>query len=333
MDAAFFMRLALDAAWRYQGLTYPNPAVGCAVVDARGALLSVGAHQRAGGAHAEVFALKNAYMTLSGDAEILEINDADGLHDYLLKHHKNLFNDATLYVTLEPCSHVGKTPSCASLICALGLKKVVIASKDPNGEAAGGMQMLQEAGIETECGFMAKEGAQLLLPFVRWQKGRFIFFKWAQRLDGSIDGGTVSSIASRTMVHAMRERCDLLVIGGNTVRCDRPTLDARLVKGKAPDILILSHENVFDWTIPLFNVPGRKVMVAQSLELLAGYKNIMIEGGPGMLASVRNEIDCALAFVASKTGGTIPFTKEKTDYEIMHARPCGNDMMIWMRGE
>ncbi len=333
MQPEFAMQLALDAAWRYQGVTYPNPAVGCTVCGPRGEILAVAAHKRAGGPHAEVWALKEAYSLLSGDAAIEPLVDSAAIHDYLRRHHGGIFRDCTLYVTLEPCSHHGKTPSCALLIRELHPEKVVIAHEDPNAEAAGGAALLEAAGIVVERGLLRDAAADLLLPFVCWQKERFVVFKWAQRLDGSVDGGTVSSDASRSYVHAMRDRCDLLVIGGNTVREDRPTLDARLVGGKSPDVLIYSRSDRFDRTIPLFTVEGRRVMVSDSLADIAGYRNVLVEGGPGMFEACRELADCHLAFVAPATGGTIPFTKSDERFRLMHTAALGSDLMLWLKRE
>ncbi len=331
MRPEFPMQLALDAAWQYQGLTFPNPAVGCTVCGPNGEILAVAAHEKAGGPHAEVHALKAAYRLLSGDDKIDPITDSAPLHDYLKKHHNALFAQCTLYVTLEPCSHHGKTPSCAVLIQELGLKKVVIAHEDPNAEAAGGAGLLKAAGIEVETGLLRDKAHDLLLPFIKWQAARFVYFKWAQRLDGTVDGGTISCEASRRKVHAMRDVCDLMVIGGNTVKTDRPTLDARMVCGKAPDILIYSRETAFDRSLPLFDVPDRKVMISDSLDAMNGYHNIMVEGGPGMLEALKEEVDYYLCFVAPKSGGTIPFDKRGETFEILHSTMSGEDQMMWLK--
>lgn len=333
MTAEDLMGLALDAAWEYQGVTYPNPAVGCVVTGPRGEIISVAAHQKAGGPHAEVLALKAAYRMLSGDEAIDTIDDATALHAYLRTHHDGLFGSCVLYVTLEPCAHHGKTPSCAMLIQDLGIKKVHIAHEDPNAEAAGGIALLGGSGVEVVTGIRREDAAELLAPFIRWQQQPFVFFKWAQRLDGTIDGGLISSAASRTRVHAMRDVCDLLVIGGNTVRTDRPTLDARLVGGRAPDILILSREKRFDQSIPLFGVEGRKVMVSDSLEPIKAYKNVMIEGGPALFASTKGIVDSYLCFIAPKSGGTIAFTKESREFTTLHSSRSGEDIVMWSKGK
>lgn len=130
IDNSFFMNLALKEAWKYQGLTYPNPAVGCTIVGQNNELLAVEAHKKAGEPHAEVEALKSAYFKLTNDSKILDLTISSDIHTFLLLNHNNCFKNISLYTTLEPCSHIGKTPSCASLISALGIKKVFVGFND-----------------------------------------------------------------------------------------------------------------------------------------------------------------------------------------------------------
>ncbi|MGE4396220.1 MAG: bifunctional diaminohydroxyphosphoribosylaminopyrimidine deaminase/5-amino-6-(5-phosphoribosylamino)uracil reductase RibD [Sulfurimonas sp.] len=325
------MKLALDEAWKHQGLTYPNPAVGCAVLSSQGEILSVEAHKYAGAPHAEVEALKSAYFKLTNDSKILELHESSQVHTYLLKNHNNCFKDATLYTTLEPCSHIGKTPSCASLISKLGIKKLFIGSTDSNPQACCGAEIVANAGIEVERAVMQKECDELLKPFNLWRENRFVFFKWAQRLNGTIDGGIISSLRSRTLVHAMRNVCDLLVIGGNTVRVDRPTLDARLVGGKAPDILIYSRSKEFDKTIPLFSVEGRSVTISDDLSILKDYKNIMIEGGEKMFELSMQFADYHLCFMSPSTGGDSNYTGVEDKLEILNIQKDEQDIIMWMK--
>ena len=324
------MQVAIDSAWEYQGLTFPNPAVGCTVVDKHGKIISVGVHEKAGEPHAEVHALQMAYSVLREDSSVLALSSSAEIHDFLSQNHQDIFVDCTLYVTLEPCAHHGKTPSCAMLIKALGIKKVVVGHFDPNAEAAGGIRLLEESGCEVEMAECTEAAADLLKPFIVWQKKPYVTFKWAQRLDGTIDGGVISSQSSRTHVHAMRDVCDLIVIGGETVRRDRPTLDARLVNGKVCDVLIYSRQKEFDTTIPLFGVDGRNVYVESSLERIARYNNVLIEGGPAMFEATKDITDSYLCFVAPKSGGTIRFTDSKNDFRILHSQTSGTDLMIWM---
>lgn len=325
-----YMQMALDAAWEYQGLTYPNPAVGCTIVQ-NGAVIAVGAHAKAGEPHAEVMALKQAYMALSIDRGIEKLTKADDIHDYLLKHHNGIFLFCDMYITLEPCTHQGKTPSCASLIQKMRPQNVYISHYDPNPEATGGAQALISGGIDVHYGMCEEEGRDLLEPFMKWDEGQFVLFKWAQRLDGTVDGGLVSDEASRRRVHEIRNHCDLIVIGGNTVRTDRPTLDARMIDGKAPDVLIYSNQESFDQTIPLFGIEGRNVYIGNSLEKVKEYKNILIEGGPAMFKATEEIVDRYLCFLAPKSGGNVAFTDEAVDMKILNTKQLDNDLMIWMR--
>jgi diaminohydroxyphosphoribosylaminopyrimidine deaminase/5-amino-6-(5-phosphoribosylamino)uracil reductase len=321
------MNLAINEAWKYQGLTYPNPAVGAVVLGPQGQILSINAHREAGQPHAEVLALKDAYIKLTGDTAIVPLQASAAIHEYLIKRHNGCFYECSIYVTLEPCAHSGKTPSCARLLQSLSLRRVIIGMQDTHEIAAGGAAYCNSVDM----GVCASECEKLLLPFLKWQERNFVYFKWAQRLDATVDGTTVSSLKSRTYVHALRNRCDLLVIGGNTLRTDRPTLDARLVNGKAPDVLIYSSHKTFDTSIPLFQVPNRKVYVESSLQRLGEYKNIMIEGGPSLFEAIQESVDCFLSFTAPSTGGTIPFCKTKSEFEYLHVEPFGDDLKMWLR--
>ncbi|MBN2817187.1 MAG: bifunctional diaminohydroxyphosphoribosylaminopyrimidine deaminase/5-amino-6-(5-phosphoribosylamino)uracil reductase RibD [Campylobacterales bacterium] len=326
----FFMSLAITEAWKYQGLTYPNPAVGCSIVlDKK--ILSVSAHKKAGLPHAEVNALQEAYYKLTDDTSILSLKNSAEIHTFLLNKHNGIFHNVVLYTTLEPCSHQGKTPSCASLISALGIKKVYVGSRDFNPVAKAGNNILKNCGCSVKSGVLQRECDALLEPFKAWQESSFIFFKWAQRLDGSVDGGVISSIESREHVHALRDRCDLLIVGGETVRVDRPTLDARLVNGKAPDILIYSRRKDFDRNIPLFNVANRQVIISDELSSIKKYKNIMIEGGPKLFALTREIVDYYLSYIAPSFGGKSSIGIEIMNFDILNIQKETQDIMMWMK--
>ncbi len=324
-----YMRLALQEAWRYQLLTYPNPAVGAAVVK-NGRLLSVAAHKEAGAPHAEVEAIKEAYLALTGDKTVASITNALHLHNYLTTHAKDLFHDATIYITLEPCYHYGKTPPCTFLIRDLRFKRVVIAMLDPNKKASGGAEYLKEQGIDVEVGVCEEEARDLIEPFIKWSKGTFILFKMAQHMNGVVTGGTISSLASRELVHKIRDKIDLLVIGGSTVRIDKPLLDARLVNGRAPDVLIFTKEKNFNKKIPLFGVEGREIFIEDNLKRIRKSKFVMIEGGEGMLQATRMITDWYLWFVA-------PTLKREENYRIdkkltfLHTYKLDKDIVIWSR--
>ena len=278
----FFMDLAINEAWKYQGLTYPNPAVGSVVVK-NGAILSISAHKKAGSFHAELQAIKEAYKTISNDKNVDNITDPQNLHSYLIENAKDLFNDSTIYITLEPCSHYGKTPPCSLLIKELRFKRVVFGIKDPNRLAAGGAEILRKSGIEVVEGVKKAECEELIEPFRKWSKKSFIFFKLAQTFNGAITTGTISCEESRKFVHMLRDKIDLLIIGGNSVRVDRPILDSRLVGGKAPDVLIYSKRDDFDKRIPLFSVKNRKVFIKDNFDIVKNYRFVMIEGGENMI--------------------------------------------------
>ena len=326
----FYMKLAIDEAWKYQLLTYPNPAVGCVVVK-DGKLLSIEAHKEAGEAHAEVNALKAAYIKEFPNSVLKTKRTSFDIHEYLIKNHNNFFNDCEIYVTLEPCNHVGKTPSCANLLKILKPKRVIISVKDPNIVASGGIQTLSEANIDLTIGVLEKEGQNLILPFISWQNKSCIFFKMAQTLNGSIDG-KISSNSALAYVHTIRDKIDLLVIGGNTVRTDKPTLDARYIAGRAPDVLIYSKNKIFDNNIPLFKIPNRKVTISDDLFKLLDYKFIMIEGIYTLLDKLKERIDFLVLIVSPKIrDGKNCLDKIDLDFEIMHENFIGEDKIIFLK--
>jgi diaminohydroxyphosphoribosylaminopyrimidine deaminase/5-amino-6-(5-phosphoribosylamino)uracil reductase len=299
VDDISLMNEAAKEAWKYQGLTYPNPAVGALISDDFGSILSCKAHTKAGNPHAEVEVIKDAFIKLTNDEKLKEIENSDQIHDYLVKNHNGIFEKYSLHVTLEPCNHYGKTPPCSHLIKELRFKRVVVGLRDTNKIASGGAEFLRQNGIEVDVLENCQKCEDLLLPFKKWQDKNFVFFKLAMSLNGVIDGGIITSKSSRKLVHKFRDKCDLLVIGGNTVRVDRPTLDARLCSGKAPDILIYSKRKVFDKSMPLFGVKNRKVFAVDNFDILKTYKNIMIEGGAGMLKATKDIVDLYTIFRSS----------------------------------
>lgn len=326
----FFMQLALEKAWAFQGLTYPNPPVGAVVTDNKNNFIAYGAHVKAGTPHAEVNAIKKAYYKLSNDKQILDMTDSKEIHEYLFAHHNGIFKDKNIYVTLEPCNHFGKTPPCSKLIKELGFQKVFIGTLDPNKIASGGYEYLEENALHVEVGLLETECKELLHPFTTWQKEAFVFFKLAMTNNGVISGGTITCQDSRKLVHELRDICDLLVIGGNTVRVDRPTLDARLCDGKAPDILIYSKTKEFDKKIPLFNVPNRVVHVEDNFDKIKDYRFVMIEGGEGMLKAVKSFVNDYLVFRSPKfKEGISP--QLSLDLKELFSMPIGEDRLSWFR--
>jgi diaminohydroxyphosphoribosylaminopyrimidine deaminase/5-amino-6-(5-phosphoribosylamino)uracil reductase len=327
------MDLAIAEAWKYQGVTYPNPAVGSVIIDKNGKIVSISAHRKAGEPHSEVMAIRDAYVEITGDRTIAESVDSNYLHNYLYENHKDIFSGSTIFVTLEPCNHWGKTPPCSIIIEKLGFKKVVIGVGEENPKATGGAKFLQNNGIEVSfCSDECRESSlKLIEPFRLWSSKKFVFFKFAQTLNGNVTDGVISSQTSREFVHKIRENIDLLVIGGNTVRTDRPTLDSRLTGGKAPDVLIYSKQNDFDRTIPLFSVPDREVIISDDLSILDNYNYIMIEGGKSMLQEFKNRVDYLLLFVSPTINGlsNIQLLGDP-NFEFLYQRKIGDDLLIWL---
>lgn len=202
------MSRALEVARLGEGRTSPNPMVG-AVLVRNGEIIGEGAHLKYGAPHAEVAAMVASH---------------------------NQCKDATLYVSLEPCSHFGRTPPCADAIIRNGIKRVVAAVQDPNPLVSGsGFKLLKEAGIQVESGLMADEARQLNEVFFTFHEKRrpFITAKWAMTLDGrtSVEAGAsywISNELSREYVHRMRSEHDAVLVGIGTVIQDNPRLTVRL---------------------------------------------------------------------------------------------------------
>ncbi len=321
-----YMQLALDKAWKYQGLTYPNPAVG-AVVTLNGKILAIEAHQKAGTSHAEVLALLSAYETLSNTSIDFDSKDAQKAHTFLLSLPKDFFSQCSICVTLEPCSHEGKTPSCASLLQSLHLSRVVIGMKDPIADHSGGIQKLKNASV----GVLEEECKALIEPFMIWQKRAFVLFKLAQTSNGRIGGGYLSSKASLTHVHQLRGVCDTLLIGGNTVREDRPTLDCRFIGAQAPHVKIYSKEDDFDKSIPLFSIANRDVEIVNQLDFLGRPSFVLVEGGEGMLNALKEKIDWMLIYQAPKLSTNNLTYNTTMNLQFLHLAKKDVDLMIWSR--
>ena len=314
-----YMQLAIDEAWRYQLLTYPNPAVGATVVQ-NNQVLSTEAHHEAGKPHAEVLALKSAYLKNYPNSLLNEIEDSTEIHEYLILNHKSYFHNCEIFVTLEPCNHVGKTPACANLLSKIGIKKVYIGTLDPNAEASGGKKYLENIGIDVEVGILEQETDKLLYPFLKYQSGHFSFFKIAMREDGTITGGYITTQDSLDLVHEIRTKLDLIVIGGNTVRTDRPKLDSRYSKSKkSSDILIYSKEIQFDSSIPLFSIKNREVTISNNLNSIKDKKFIMIEGGYNFLDLTLNQIDYLMVFISHKQRKKNSFPINQALFSIEHS--------------
>ncbi|WP_327276328.1 bifunctional diaminohydroxyphosphoribosylaminopyrimidine deaminase/5-amino-6-(5-phosphoribosylamino)uracil reductase RibD [Streptomyces sp. NBC_01224] len=205
------MRRAITLAARGLGSTSPNPIVGCVILDAAGRQAGEGFHQRAGGPHAEIHALRAAGDRARG---------------------------GTAYVTLEPCNHTGRTGPCAQALIEAGVARVVYAVGDPNPQATGGADTLRAAGVKAEQGLLedeAEAGNAAWLTSVRLGRP-YVLWKYAATLDGRIAAADatsrwITSPESRADVHRLRAEADAVVVGSGTARADDPQLGVRGVEG------------------------------------------------------------------------------------------------------
>ncbi len=224
-----YMQLALELAGQGLGDVEPNPAVGCVIVkDSQ--IIGRGFHKQFGGPHAEVNAL--ADCKTNG-------NDPAG---------------ATMYVTLEPCSHTGKTPPCSTAVIEAGIGKVIIAAEDPTDQAGGGIEQLKAAGIDVEVGVCRDQAEALNAPFYKHARTGlpWVIVKWAQSIDGKLGwqnppagGNWISNEQSRADVHRLRKKTQAILTGVDTVIADNPKLTVR-IEGKTIDrpplrVIVDSH--------------------------------------------------------------------------------------------
>ncbi|MBL6449838.1 bifunctional diaminohydroxyphosphoribosylaminopyrimidine deaminase/5-amino-6-(5-phosphoribosylamino)uracil reductase RibD [Fulvivirga sp. 29W222] len=231
-----YIRRAFDLALLGLGNVSPNPLVGCVIVH-NNKVIGEGWHKKYGGAHAEV-------------------NAIDSVVD------KGLLPESTVYVSLEPCAHFGKTPPCSDLLVRSGVKRVVISNIDTNPLVGGkGVEKLEDAGIEVVTGILEREGLEINRRFFTGlKKGRpYIILKWAETSDGFVarknyDSKWISNETSRKLVHKWRAEEDGIMVGPNTAYYDDPSLSVR------------------DWTgrNPVRVVIDRKLRLPQSLKLFDG---------------------------------------------------------------
>jgi diaminohydroxyphosphoribosylaminopyrimidine deaminase / 5-amino-6-(5-phosphoribosylamino)uracil reductase len=323
LDAAYMAR-ALELASRGEGYVEPNPMVGCVVVR-DGEVVGEGWHQKFGGSHAEVEALRIAGARARG---------------------------ATMYVTLEPCCHQGKTPPCTEAIIAAGIARVVCAQHDPFEQVAGkGIEVLKASRIASEVGMLAADAKRLNAPYLKLvTTGRpWIIAKWAMTLDGKIatrtgDSRWISGEASREIVHRLRGRVDGIMVGRGTVEADDPLLtarppgprtatrivvdsgaaiplDSRLVRsvGGAPVLVAVGSEAPQE-NIDRLLAAGCEVIVCQSADAIGKsvsipalldelgrrrMTNVLVEGGSQLLGAFfdAGAIDEARIFIAPRIIG------------------------------
>ena len=248
-----FMQRCIQLAKNGRQNAKPNPMVGAVIVSADGRIIGEGYHVRCGEGHAEV----NAFADVSPEDE-------------------PLLREATLYVSLEPCSHYGKTPPCADLIIKKGVRRVVVGSIDPFAEVQGrGIRKLREAGIEVEVGVLEDACKALNRRFFTFHREQrpYIILKWAQTANGFIDDHfqpvQISSDFTKMLSHKLRAEEDAILVGRVTEERDHPQLTVREWVGENPKRLVVDHAH------PL-NIESLHAHRIQSL---------IVEGGAKTLAS------------------------------------------------
>lgn len=314
VSEAAAMRRALGLAARGEGLVEPNPMVGCVVLR-DGRVVGEGWHERFGGPHAEVNALRAAGESARG---------------------------ATLVVTLEPCRHTGKTPPCADAVIAAGVRRCVIATRDPFPEVdGGGVRRLVQAGIECVVGVEEAAARELLAPYWKLTTtgSPWVIAKWAMTLDGRIatSGGEsqwITGPASRRVVHVLRGRVDAVVVGAGTLSADDPLLSPRPAGERTPLRVVLADDRPLPDQRRLWSTPdqgpvlvavganyprdsaerlrtrGVEVLAAGAADLLAELgrrrlTNVLVEGGGKLLGRWFDSrlVDEVWAFVAPRIVG------------------------------
>ena len=295
------MRRALDLAALGTGYTSPNPVVGAVIVHS-GRIIGEGYHHRSGQPHAEVMAIRSV-------------------------RERNLLPESTIYVTLEPCSHYGKTPPCADLILQERIPRVVVAIPDPFPRVAGsGLERLRQAGVEVTVGVLADEALRLNAPFItaHTQHRPLVTLKWAQSLDGFIDRSRKNNTEAPVLfstplrqreIHRERMHHDAILVGYRTALLDDPQLalppTLRLfTDGLAPTwVIYLEGAGVPQPREGVRYLPlsGERIEPKQLLQRLyeEGILSLLIEGGAATLSSFLSLglYDRLLVEVASKTLG------------------------------
>ena len=274
MRDELYIRRCLELAALGQYYVAPNPMVGAILVSPDEYVLAEGWHEQFGGPHAEVHCFREAECRGVTEAQI---------------------HEATLYVSLEPCSHYGKTPPCAELIVRKHPKRVVVGMRDPNPLVSGrGLQMVKEAGIEVVCGVMEDECRALNKRFIcLMEKHRpYVILKWAQTKDGFIDSRAsaddkplvISSPVTKQLVHKMRAENMAILVGANTVQLDHPRLRTTRWAGRDPLRISLDRhpegKDYTDWLVYSDNTNWDYVLQDIAKRQI---HSVLVEGGATVL--------------------------------------------------
>lgn len=274
-DRAMMAR-ALQLARNGELHASPNPMVGAVIYHpASERIIGEGWHRRCGEGHAEVNAVASVAESL-----------------------RPLLRESTIYVTLEPCSHYGKTPPCAKLLVETGFRRVVTAMLDPFEKVAGrGVEMLRRAGIDVQVGLMETEARELNRKFITAHTLRrpFVTLKWAESADGYIDGrnpgempALISTPVTAAAVHKLRAEHDAIIIGSGTWEADRPRLDVRHYAGTSPRRMVACRSKRLN--LPEGFEQREESSVKELLEKLysEGVTSLLVEGGATLLQEFIN---------------------------------------------
>lgn len=261
MNHEIYIQRCLELAQNGLGSTYPNPMVGSVIVH-RGKIIGEGWHQKAGEPHAEVNAINSV-------------------------KNKSLLTKSTIYVSLEPCSHFGKTPPCSDLIIQHKIPTVIIGTVDPNDKVAGkGIEKLQKAGIKVKVGVLEKECRELNKRFFTFhtKKRPYIILKWAESADGFLSPLNkkeqkpvwITNVYARQLVHKWRTEEQAILVGTKTVLDDNPQLNARDWFGKNPIRIILDRSGKIseDYAV---KKGSQKTIILTEQEILTKDENCIYE--------------------------------------------------------
>ena len=328
------MQRCLQLAQNGLGTTYPNPLVGSVIVSENDEILGEGWHKKSGEPHAEVNAVSDA--------------EKKG-------YDEDAFAKATLYVNLEPCSHTGKTPPCASMIVQKGFKKVVVGTLDPHDKVAGkGVALLKKAGIEVLVGVLEKECNELNKRFFTFHRKQrpYIILKWAEASDGFIAPETkneqkpvwITNPYSRQLSHQLRAQENGILVGAKTVIDDNPSLTCRDWNGENPLRVVLDFRNSItsDYQVMDDAAVTLKLELSSSdtLEILNSlYQNdiqsVIIEGGT---TTIQSFIDAGLWDEAYQFMGTDVLFHQglqapvlSGDYSLHSRKMIANDVLKMYR--
>lgn len=314
---------AIEAGESVRGTTSPNPPVGCALLDASGALIATGATSPAGGLHAEINALRDAGERARG---------------------------ATAVVTLEPCNHTGRTGPCSQALVEAGIARVVYFTADPNDEAAGGAEYLRAHGVEVDFQPVRIAALQPWLRSVRHNRPS-VTLKFASTLDGftaAADGTSkwITGDEARELAHEDRAKLDAIIVGTGTAIADDPSLTARFpdgtLRGHQPRRVVVGTREVPEGNLTRLGFE-QYATPQEALEALwnTGARDVLVEGGATLAASFLelDLVDAVQAYIAPALlgagrgvldraiAGTIADARR---FRTTFVRPVGNDVFIEM---